>query len=87
MEYYPQRFWWSGSGARRVGLFVSDPTSWSIVSGGRESSIETIGFRNLESAIHSAVTEGWNYTLCLTQGSINFVFEIVIQLRSVRPGI
>ena len=56
-----------------IGLFVSEPASWSISGGGRELSVEIIRFRTLESDIYSVGTEKWNYILCQIQGRSNFV--------------
>ena len=44
-------------GARRVGLFLSEPVSWSFSGGQREEDIGIIRFRTLSSAIHSIGTE------------------------------
>ena len=74
-------------GSRRVGLFVSEQVIWIIAGGWIESSIGVIGFRTLASAIHSIGMEKWNYALCLIKGRRNFISDIFIQLRSVRPGI
>ena len=49
--------------SRRVGLFLSDPVSWIIDGGWRESDIEVIGLRTIASAIHSIGTEYWNCNL------------------------
>ena len=74
-------------GAKRVGLFVLEPISCSIAGRLKEASFEVTGFRNISNAIHSIGMGEWNYTLCLIQGRIDFVSDIVIQMRSVRPVI
>ena len=39
-------------GARRVGLFVSEPVSWSTAGGCREVSFEVIGFSTPARNLH-----------------------------------
>ena len=54
-------------GARRVGIFVSDPDSWSFDWGWSEA-IEVIGFKTIAIAIYLIGTDEWNYAWCLIQG-------------------
>ena len=74
-------------GYRRVGIFLSEPVSWSFSGVWKESAIEVVGLRTLANAIHSIGTEDWNYALCLIQERSNCFSDIFIQLRCARPGL
>ena len=65
-------------GARRLGIFLSEPVSWSICGGWREAAIEVIGLRTLSITTHSLGMEEWNYALCLIQVRRKCVSDIVI---------